>query len=72
MNRCSVLVIVPDRKRVAFSAKKTPLDLPIIARLEDIQMGTVTHAVVFKVLEKAILGEFYNNLRAQVPLRKAR
>jgi rRNA biogenesis protein RRP5 len=67
-------VVDPDRKRVALTAKKALVDsdLPIISRLEDAQVGTVTHAVVFKVLDKAILVEFYNNLRAQVPLRETR
>ena len=63
-----------DWKRVALTAKKTLIesDLPIIAFLEDAKMGTVTHAVVFKVLDKTILVEFFNNLRAQVPWREAR
>ena len=67
-------MVDPDRRRVALTAKKTLVesDLLILARLEDAQVGTVTHAVVFKVLDKAILVEFYNNLRAQVPLREAR
>jgi rRNA biogenesis protein RRP5 len=47
-------------------------DLPIIARLEAAQVGTVTHAVVYKILNQAILVEFFNNLRAQVSLREAR
>ena len=67
-------MVDPDRKRVALTAKKTLVesDLPVIARLEDAQVGTVTHAVVFKVLDRSILVEFFNNLRAQVPQREAR
>ena len=32
----------------------------------------VTHGVVIKVLEKSIVIEFYNNVRAYVPAREAR
>ena len=67
-------MVDPDRKRIALTAKKTLVesDLPVIARLDDAQAGTVTHAVVFKVLDNALLVEFYNNLTAQVPLREVR
>ena len=38
------LVVDPDRKRVALTAKKTLVesDLPVIARLEDAQVETET------------------------------
>ena len=34
--------------------------------------GLVTHAVVFKVSEKSLQVEFYNNVKALVPIREAR
>ncbi|KAI0652084.1 hypothetical protein C8Q79DRAFT_76749 [Trametes meyenii] len=71
--KCRVLVVDPARKRVALTAKKTLVEspLPIVARLSDAQVGTVTHAVVFKASEKSLQVEFYNNLKATVPAREA-
>ncbi|KAF8578416.1 U3 snoRNP-associated protein Rrp5 [Ramaria rubella] len=71
--KCRVLVVDPDRRRIALTAKKTLVesDLPIISRLEDAQMGIVTHAVVYKIVDKGVLVEFYNNLRAQVSVKEA-
>lgn len=56
------------------TAKKTLLDstLPVIAKLEDVAVGSVSHAVVFKVSERSLQVEFYNNLKAIVPIREAR
>lgn len=63
-----------DRRRIALTAKKTIVDsnLPIISKMEDAKPGTITHAVVFKVYDKHILVEFYNNLKALVPAKEAR
>ncbi|OSC99437.1 hypothetical protein PYCCODRAFT_1438226 [Trametes coccinea BRFM310] len=71
--KCRVLVVDPERKRIALTAKKTLVEssLPIIAQLSDAQIGVVTHAVVFKVSEKSLQVEFYNNLKASVPAREA-
>jgi rRNA biogenesis protein RRP5 len=56
------------------TAKKTLIDstLPIVSRLDDAVEGLVTHAVVFKASEKSLQVEFYNNLKAVVPIREAR
>lgn len=64
----------PDRKRVVLTAKKTLVEstLPVIAQMSDVQVGTVTHAVIFKVSDKSLQVEFYNNLKAIVPAREAR
>ncbi len=69
-----VLVVNPERKRIALTAKKTLVEsnLPIVSTLSDAQVGVVTHAVVFKVSEKSLQVEFYNNLKAFVPAREAR
>ncbi|KAI0778417.1 U3 snoRNP-associated protein Rrp5 [Trametes elegans] len=71
--KCRVLVVDPERKRVALTAKKTLVEssLPIVAQLSDAQVGVVTHAVVFKTSEKSLQVEFYNNLKATVPAREA-
>ncbi|KAH9898165.1 U3 snoRNP-associated protein Rrp5 [Cubamyces lactineus] len=71
--KCRVLVVDPERKRIALTAKKTLVEsnLPIVAQLSDAQVGLVTHAVVFKVSEKSLQVEFYNNLKAIVPAREA-
>ncbi|CAK5279992.1 unnamed protein product, partial [Mycena citricolor] len=68
--KCRVLVVDPERKRIALTAKKTLVEstLPLITSLSDAKIGTVTHAVVFKIFEKHLLVEFFNNLKAMVPL----
>ena len=69
-----VLVVDPERKRVSLTAKKTLVEssLPIIAQFSDAQVGVLTHAVVFKVSDKSLQVEFYNNLKAIIPAREAR
>lgn len=56
------------------TAKKTLLDspLPILTKYEDVKVGTVAHGVIFKVHDKHLLIEFYNNLKAIVPLKEVR
>ena len=69
-----MLVVDPDRKRISLTAKKSLLEssLPIFSKIEDFAPGMVAHAVVFKVYEKYLLGEFYNNLKAIVPAKEIR
>lgn len=69
-----MLVVDPARKRIALTCKKTLVDstLPIVASMEDAKEGVITHAVVFKISEKSLQVEFYNNLKAIVPVREAR
>lgn len=69
-----VLVVDPERKRISLTAKKTLVEssLPIISQFSDAQVGVLTHAVVFKVSDKSLQVEFYNNLKAIVPAREAR
>ncbi|KAI0673370.1 U3 snoRNP-associated protein Rrp5 [Trametes maxima] len=71
--KCRVLVVDPERKRIALTAKKTLVEstLPVVSQASDAQVGTVTHAVVFKTSEKSLQVEFYNNLKATVPAREA-
>jgi rRNA biogenesis protein RRP5 len=40
--------------------------------VEDAKVGVVTHAVVFKTSEKSLQVEFFNNVKALVPIREAR
>jgi rRNA biogenesis protein RRP5 len=56
------------------TAKKSLIDssLPIFSKIEDFTSGMVTHAVVFKVYEKHLMVEFYNNLKAVVPAKEIR
>ncbi|KAJ8702367.1 rRNA biogenesis protein rrp5 [Pleurotus ostreatus] len=70
--KCRILHVDPERNRISLTAKKTLVDstLPIISKPEDAQAGIVVHAVVFKVSEKQLLVEFYNNLKAVIPLRE--
>ncbi|EJD51778.1 nucleic acid-binding protein [Auricularia subglabra TFB-10046 SS5] len=67
-----VLVVDPERNRLCLTLKKTLVesDLPIVSKIEEATPGTITHAVVFKNLDKGLLVEFFNNLRAFVPQRE--
>ena len=67
-------MVDPDRKRIALTEKKTLIDstLPAVGHISDAQVGVVTHAVVFKVSDKSLQVEFYNNLKAIIPVREAR
>ncbi|KAG6821368.1 hypothetical protein H0H93_014165 [Arthromyces matolae] len=71
--KCRVLVVDKERKRISLTAKKSLLDskLPIVSTFDDAKVGVVTHAVIFKVNEKHLTVEFFNNLRAIVPLKEA-
>ena len=62
----------PNRHRLSLTAKRTLLDssLPIITKLEDVKLGMITHAVVFRTYEKHIMVEFYNNMKATIPHRE--
>jgi rRNA biogenesis protein RRP5 len=55
------------------TAKKTLVesDVPIISRFEHAQVGMVTHAVIFKITEKRLLVEFFNNVKGSIPLKEA-
>lgn len=72
--KCRVLAVNPERNRVSLSAKKTLVEspLPIVKKFEDATVGIVTHAVVFRVFDKGLQVEFFNNLKAFVPRREAR
>jgi rRNA biogenesis protein RRP5 len=67
-----VLVVDTDRNRISLTAKKTLIDstLPILSDFDDVEVGIVTHAVVFKIHKKHLMVEFYNNLKASVPARE--
>ena len=69
-----VLSIDPDRKRIMLTAKKTLVDsdLPIVSRIQDVEAGMLTHGVIWKVNEKNLIVEFYNHIRAVVPINQVR
>ncbi|KAI0275150.1 nucleic acid-binding protein [Gloeopeniophorella convolvens] len=71
--KCRILTVDPTRKRVALTAKKTLVEseLPIISRLEDAEIGMVTHAVIFKITEKRLLIEFFNGVKGSIPQKEA-
>ncbi|KAH8119935.1 hypothetical protein DFH11DRAFT_1557375 [Phellopilus nigrolimitatus] len=70
--KCRVLAVDPNRRRILLTAKKTLVesDMPIVSSLDDVEAGLVTHGVVCKVLDKILIVEFYNNVRAIVPTRE--
>ncbi|KAE9408289.1 U3 snoRNP-associated protein Rrp5 [Gymnopus androsaceus JB14] len=70
--KCRVLVVDPEKNRVFLTAKKSLIDsdLPRITSFEAAKVGLVTHGVVFKVLPKALMIEFYNNVKAIIPIKE--
>jgi rRNA biogenesis protein RRP5 len=68
-----VLRVDPDRKRIVLTAKKTLIEstLPVLATMEDAQVGQIVHATVQKATDKALIVEFYNNLKGIVTAREA-
>lgn len=70
--RCRVLVVDPERRRIVLTAKKTLVDseLPRITSWEDAKPGVVTYGVVFRASSKALHVEFYNNMKAFIPLKE--
>lgn len=44
----------------------------MITSIEDAQIGLVTNAVVFKITDKQLFVEFFNNVKAIVPMREVR
>jgi rRNA biogenesis protein RRP5 len=55
------------------TAKKTLVesDLPLITRIEDAQVGMVTHAVIFKITENRLFVEFFNNVKGSISSKEA-
>ncbi|KAF8445766.1 U3 snoRNP-associated protein Rrp5 [Boletus edulis BED1] len=71
--KCRVLTVDPERNRVVLTAKKTLLDttFPILTSFSDAKAGFLTHAVIFRVTDKYLMVEFFNNVKAVVPAREA-
>ncbi|KZV74937.1 nucleic acid-binding protein [Peniophora sp. CONT] len=71
--KCRVLVVDPERKRIALTAKKTLVEseLPIITAFEDAKVGMVTHATIFRVTDKRLQIEFFNNVKGAIPAKEA-
>lgn len=69
-----VLTVDPERNRIVLTAKKTLLDttFPILTSFSDAKVGLLTHAVIFRVTDKHLMVEFFNNVKAVVPAREAR
>ncbi|TFY72409.1 hypothetical protein EVG20_g579 [Dentipellis fragilis] len=71
--KCRVLTVDPERKRIALTAKKTLVesDLPVIAKFEDAKVGLVTNAVIFRVDERRLQVEFFNNVKGSISVKEA-
>ena len=69
-----MLTVDPERNRVVLTAKKTLLDttFPVLTSFSDAKVGLLTRAVVFRVTDKHLMVEFFNNVKAAVPAREAR
>lgn len=74
MGVLQVLAVNADRKRISLTAKKSLLEstLPLLTTFDDAKIGTLTNAVVFKVAPQGLQIEFYNNLKAFVPIKETR
>jgi rRNA biogenesis protein RRP5 len=62
-------VVEPITNRVILTAKKSLVESKraILHSFSDARIGLVTDAVVYKVSEKGLVVEFYNNLKAFAP-----
>ncbi|KAI0027317.1 nucleic acid-binding protein [Vararia minispora EC-137] len=71
--KCRVLIVDADRKRIVLTAKKTLVesDLPLITSFEEAKVGMITHAVVFRIAERRLQIEFFNNVKGSVPIQEA-
>ncbi|KAI6136482.1 hypothetical protein F5141DRAFT_1074915 [Pisolithus sp. B1] len=71
--KCRVLTVEPERNRVVLTAKRTLMDTaqPILTSYEDAKIGVVTHGVIFAVSETGMKVEFFNNVKATIPVREA-
>ncbi|KAI0314775.1 nucleic acid-binding protein [Amylostereum chailletii] len=71
--KCRVLAVDPERKRIALTAKKTLVEseLPTITSYDDAKVGMIAHAVVFRVAERRLQIEFFNNVKGSVPGKEA-
>lgn len=71
--KCRVLVVDPAQNRITLTAKKTLMEstLPIISAIETNLVNAVTHAIVFKISERVLTVEFYNNVRGIIPYKEA-
>ncbi|KAJ3843897.1 hypothetical protein F5878DRAFT_721109 [Lentinula raphanica] len=70
--KCRVLVVDPARNRISLTVKKSLIetDLPLVTGFENAKIGVVTLGVVFKILPKALMIEFFNNVKAVVPVQE--
>jgi rRNA biogenesis protein RRP5 len=66
-------LVDPEKNRISLTAKKALIEstLPIISSIEDARPGALAHAVVYKILDKALMVEFYNGVRGIVSLKEA-
>ncbi|KAG2154655.1 hypothetical protein DEU56DRAFT_372848 [Suillus clintonianus] len=71
--KCRVLAVDPQRMRVELTAKKTLIEstLPVLTCIEEAKVGMITDAVVYRVVDKGLIVQFYNDLKAFVPSREA-
>ena len=69
-----MLAVDAERKRIELTAKKTLVEseLPIISDFDGLETGMVSHGSVWRVLDKSLIVEFFNHIRAIVPAREAR
>ncbi|TIB10065.1 hypothetical protein E3P89_02978 [Wallemia ichthyophaga] len=65
-----ILSAEADKNRITATLKKTLVksDLPIVTSYDRSQKNTITHATVSSIKEKGAILEFYNNVRAFLPV----
>ncbi|SCV70668.1 BQ2448_3430 [Microbotryum intermedium] len=71
--KARILLADAGRNRVVLTLKRQLVtsELPIIKSFDDAQIGKITHGTVSKVLDKAIIVEFFGGVRALVPATEA-
>lgn len=71
--KARIYSVDPVKNRVALTLKKQLIEseFPIVASLADAKVGVITHGTVSKVLDKAVLVDFFGSMRAIIPAGEA-
>lgn len=71
--KARIYSVDPIKNRVALTLKKQLIEseFPIVASLADAKVGVITHGTVSKILDKAVLVDFFGGMRAIIPAGEA-
>ncbi|SCZ99428.1 BZ3500_MvSof-1268-A1-R1_Chr7-2g09528 [Microbotryum saponariae] len=71
--KARILSADADRNRVVLTLKRQLVasELPMIKSYDDAQIGQLTHGTVTRILDKAVIIEFFGGVRALIPATEA-